>query len=498
MAEANETKSETTQTDPKKPLEPLPATASKDYVWKGPDGASINYTATAEMIPVRADDGTMIGHMFMFSQVSNDEDKSDRPVTFLWNGGPGGASYMVNIGGMGAKRVKTDGMAHLTGVGEVEDNPYSLLPSSDLVFIDAFGTGYSHVDPNYDAKKVWGVDGDADAFTRGIIAWLTKYGRMNSPHYLYGESYGTMRNAVVYRMLGEHGVGVAGVTEQSTILDYEPTLSGEDDYYMGMFPVYAATANYFKKAGVGVDQYEWYDKAFDYANDTLARALTLADALPADEMKRIAGEMSGFIGLPADFIEEKGLRIELDTFRKNLLKDEGETTGRYDTRFTTYGYQDVQGDNEFFAGEDPSYDAINAAYLDVYMKMLGDMGFKGYENYEGLSLKVNSSWNWTHQAPGTMGSPQVPNVAYDLATALRRNPTSRICVLGGIHDAATPYWNVRHDINKLFLPQALKDRIEYHLHSNGHMLYCDEVALAAAGPELKAFYDKRHEDQAAQ
>ena len=237
MAEANETKSDTTQNDQKKPLEPLPATASKDYVWKGPDGASINYTATAEMIPVRADDGTMIGHMFMFSQISDADDKSDRPVTFCWNGGPGGASYMVNIGGMGAKRVKTDGMAHLTGVGEVEDNPYSLLPSSDLVFIDAFGTGYSHVDPNYDAKKVWGVDGDADAFTRGIIAWLTKYGRMNSPHYLYGESYGTMRNAVVYRMLGEHGVGVAGVTEQSTILDYEPTLSGEDDYYMGMFPV---------------------------------------------------------------------------------------------------------------------------------------------------------------------------------------------------------------------------------------------------------------------
>ena len=330
-------KNEAGNGEQKKPLEPLPQTATKQYTWTGADGTKINYTATAEMIPVRANDGQLIGHMFMFSQVSDQEDKSDRPVTFCWNGGPGGASYMVNIGGMGAKRVKTDGMAHLKGVGEVEDNPYSLLPSSDLVFIDAFGTGYSHVDPNYDAKKVWGVDGDGDAFTRGIIAWLTKYDRMNSPHYLYGESYGTMRNAVVYRMLGEHGVGVAGITEQSTILDYEPTLSGEDDYYMGMFPVYAATANYFKKAGVGVDQYEWYDKAFDYANNTLARALTLADALPADEMKKIAGEMSEFIGLPADFIEEKGLRIELDTFRKNLLKAEGETTGRYDTRFTTYG-----------------------------------------------------------------------------------------------------------------------------------------------------------------
>ena len=194
-----------------------------------------------------------------------------------------------------------------------------------------------------------------------------------------------------------------------------------------------------------------------------------------------------------DFIKAKGLRIELDTFRKTLLADEGKTTGRYDTRFTTFGYPDVQGDNEFFAGEDPSYDAINAAYLDVYMKMLGDIGFKGYANYEGLSMKVNESWNWNHQAPGTMGSPQTPNVAFDIATALRRNPTSRILFFGGIHDAATPYWNVRHDMGKLLLPQALKGRIEYHGHSNGHMLYCDQVALEAAGPELKAFYEKRHE-----
>ncbi len=113
-------------------------------------------------------------------------------------------------------------------MGEVEDNPDTLLPSSDLEFIDAFGTGYSHIAPGFDAKKVWGVDGDGDAFTRGIIAWLTEPKRFNSPMYLFGESYGTMRNAVVYRLLGEHGIGVTGVVEQSTILDYAPTLSGND------------------------------------------------------------------------------------------------------------------------------------------------------------------------------------------------------------------------------------------------------------------------------
>lgn len=482
------------QGEKKEPL-PVPATATKDFVWKSPEGESINYTATAEMVPVYDKDNVLIGQMFMFSQVSDDvADKKDRPVTFLWNGGPGGASYMVNIGGMGARRVATDGEKHLPNDTAMEDNPYTLLPSSDLVFIDAFGTGYSKVDPNYDAKKVWGVDGDGDAFARGIIAWLAKHGRDDSPVYLYGESYGTMRNAVVYRLLGEMGRGVAGVIEQSTILDYEPVMPGDDAYYMGMVPVYAATANYFGKAGVGQDQYKWFDKAVDWVYDTYAAAVTKADRLPADEMKAVAAEMSELIGLPADFIVEKGLRIELDTFRKNLLKDEGKTIGRYDTRAVTYAYQDVQGDNEFYAGEDPSYDIINAAYLDAYMKWLHDeIGFEGYATYDPLSMKVNMDWNWTHTAPGTMGPAQVPNVAWDMATALRRNPTSRILFFGGIHDAATPFWNVLHDTSKMFLPAELKERISFKVNSNGHMLYADAEALKNAAAELKAFYQLPHE-----
>ncbi|EFA22986.1 S10 family peptidase [Bifidobacterium gallicum] len=487
----DETTTKTTEA-PKPAPEAKPADASKKMTWKG-DGESIDYTAYAELLPVRDKDNAFIGNMFMFSQVADMDDTSDRPVTFCWNGGPGGASYMVNIGGMGARRVPDDGEKHINGVGKLEDNPYTLLRASDLVFIDAFGTGYSRVDPSYDGKKVWGVDGDGDAFVRGIIAWLRKHNRFNSPLYLYGESYGTMRNAVVYRMLGEHGVGVRGVIEQSTILDYAPTLSGNDAYYLGMTPVYAATAAYFGKAGEGYTEHQWFDKAFEFVDNTLSQAITMGDRLPQERMKAVANEMSELIGLPAEFIMAKGLRIELDTFRKNLLKDEGKTLGRYDMRFTTYAYQDVQGDNEFYAGEDPSYDGINSAYLDGYMHMLHDeIGFEGFENYEPLSLKVNMDWNWNHQAPGTMGSPQTPDVAFDIATALRRNPTSRILFFGGIHDAATPYWNVRHDMGKLFLPAELKDRIEYHVHSNGHMAYADLKALQAMSPELMAFYDKRH------
>lgn len=281
-----------------KPEQPVPEPASKDMTWT--DGKqTIKYTATAEMLPLHTDDGTLIGHMFALSYVSDAADKSDRPVTFCWNGGPGGSSAMVNIGGLGPRRVPINTIKQLPCPTAPEDNPYSLLPTTDLVYLDAMGTGYSKVAEGYDPKKVWGVDGDADAFMRGIAQWLTAHERWNTPLYLYGESYGTMRNSVLMRVLGERGIALTGVIEQSTILDYAPTLAGNDLYYMGMVPVYAATANYFGKAGAGVDQFEWFDRAWKFVDEKYGRALIASDSITPDEERELAGEMSELIGLPA-------------------------------------------------------------------------------------------------------------------------------------------------------------------------------------------------------
>lgn len=478
-----------------KPVYNPPEAASKKFVWKN-GKKSINYTACAEALPVYDyDSHKLIGHQFMLSYVAdNPSNKEDRPVTFLWNGGPGGSSAMVNIGGLGPHRVPTVGTEHLTPTAKFEDNPYTLLQESDLIFLDAFGTGYSHVDPAFDKKKVWGVDGDGASMASGIAAWLQEHNRWHSPLYLYGESYGTMRNAVVYRILGERGIGVTGVVEQSSILDYAPTLSGNDAYYMGMLPLYATAAQHFKKAGKGFTVKQWWDKAFDFVYDTYASALIKGDSLSEDKVDAVAKEMSELIGLDKDFIKQCGLRIELDTFRLNILADEGKTCGRYDMRFTTYKYKPVQDDNEFFAGEDPSMDAINSPYQGAYLDLLQEIGFKGDPNYDGLNITVNEDWDWTHQAPGTMGSPQTPDVAFDISTALRRNPKSRILFFGGYYDAATPFWNVKHDMDKLWLPKELKDRIEYHVHENGHMAYAATEALEKMAPELHDFYEKRHED----
>lgn len=472
--------------------EKVPEKASKHYTWHGEDGKTIDYTGTAEMVDIFDDKGKAMCHQFCLSYVSDDVDKSDRPVTFLWNGGPGGSSSMVCIGGMGPVRVPTDGTRHLRNTCPVEDNPYTLLQVSDLVFIDAPGTGYSHVAAGYDPKKVWGVDGDGDAMARTVIAWLNEHNAWDRPHYLYGESYGTTRAAVVYRLLGERGVGVDGVVEQSSILDYAVMLPGNDDYYAGMFPVMAATAQSAGVTGQGVSPEDWFAQAMDFVNTTYINALTIAGNLPQDKMQEVAEKMSEFIGLPVDFIMARKLRIELYEFRAHFAQDKGLSHGRYDTRFTEQVYQPVQGDLGFFQMEDPSYDAIQVVYNEVYQKLLRDMGFAGYPNYCGLNIEVNEAWNWNHDMPG-VGTAPMPNVAFDIATALRRNPTSHVIFLGGRHDAATPYWNVIHDMAKMYLPDDLAKQVLWYESSNGHMLYADTEALKATTPVLQDFYDLRHQ-----
>lgn len=472
--------------------EKVPEKASKHYTWHGEDGKTIDYTGTAEMVDIFDDKGKAMCHQFCLSYVSDDVDRSDRPVTFLWNGGPGGSSSMVCIGGMGPVRVPTDGTRHLRNTCPVEDNPYTLLQVSDLVFIDAPGTGYSHVAAGYDPKKVWGVDGDGDAVARTVIAWLNEHNAWDRPHYLYGESYGTTRAAVVYRLLGERGVGVDGVVEQSSILDYAVMLPGNDDYYAGMFPVMAATAQSAGVTGQGVSPEDWFAQAMDFVNTTYINALTIAGNLPQDKMQEIAEKMSEFIGLPVDFIMARKLRIELYEFRAHFAQDKGLSHGRYDTRFTEQVYQPVQGDLGFFQMEDPSYDAIQVVYNEVYQKLLRDMGFAGYPNYCGLNIEVNEAWNWNHDMPG-VGTAPMPNVAFDIATALRRNPTSHVIFLGGRHDGATPYWNVIHDMAKMYLSDDLAKQVLWYESSNGHMLYADTEALKATTPVLQDFYDLRHQ-----
>lgn len=189
-------------------LTEIPAAASARLTWTGSDGATIDYVSTAAHVEVRDDNGVLIGRMFSLAFTAVDaEGNADRtrPITFAYNGGPGCASVPIDFGGIGPKRVATDGTNHVRADAPVEDNPETLLRDSDIVFLDALGTGWSVLADDADPKKVFCTDGDADAFARAICAWLTENGRWSSPLYIFGESYGTVRNSVLMRLLGERG-----------------------------------------------------------------------------------------------------------------------------------------------------------------------------------------------------------------------------------------------------------------------------------------------------
>lgn len=472
---------------------PVPEAASQRLTWKGEEKA-IDYIATAAHVDVRDDTGRLTAQMFHLAYVAVDaEGKADptRPVTFLFNGGPGCASVPINFGGFGPLRVETSGTDHLASSALVTDNPHTLLKYSDLVFFDAPGTGFSPVAADAEPKSLFGIDGDADAFCRALTEWLEREGRWASPLYLLGESYGTVRNAVLMRLLGERGVKLTGVTMLSAIWDWVQTLPGEDLYYLGMLPTFAATAQFFGRAGKDMDVDSWFDKAMGFSDEVYASALLIGDRLGKERERKVAEQMSELIGLSADYIVSRHLRVSLEDFRSHILADEGKVCGRLDMRFVSDApsYQQI---SDWIAGEDAADDAVNAVWNNAFRAFLRDsLGYHSPARYlDNNYERVGTKWDWEHEAAGTGEKVGAPNVAIDIACALRRDPTIKMCVLGGRYDAATTYWNVVHDISAQFLSDEIKQRVEFHRYGCGHMAYVDVPTLEAMDADLAAFYRK--------
>lgn len=470
---------------------PVPEPASARLVWSC-GSESIDYEARASHIDVREDGGALIGRMFSLAYVAQGEEGA-RPVTFCYNGGPGCASVPINFGGIGPRRVETDGTRHMATPGVVRDNPQTLLRQSDLVFLDALGTGWSPLAEGVDGKVAWGVDQDADMFARAIKQWLEDNGRWGSPVYLFGESYGTVRNAVLMRLLGERDVAVAGVVMLSAIFDWAQTLPGNDLYYLGMLPAYAAAAQFFGKTGSDVDENEWFERALTFTEETYAPALLKGDRLPADAELEVAEGMSELIGLPAASIARRHLRIELDMFRREILADEGKVTGRLDLRFTSDAPIGSQDSSDWFASEDAADDALESAWTCAFRAFCHDeLGYHGPAAYLSNNYaKVGKGWDWSHCNAGTSGKVSAPNVTYDIAVAMRRNPNVRVAILGGRFDAATTLWNTLHDVACQFLSPELREHLEFKRYGCGHMAYVDIPTLEQMGRDMAEFYAKR-------
>ena len=470
-------------------------------------GRKIDYQAVAgtlvahakgwDDVPQNADkdakEGPAEASMFYVAYFKRGDKAADRPVTFVFNGGPGSSSVWLHMGAFGPRRVVTATDTHMPAAPyPVVGNEYSLLDASDLVFIDAPGTGFSRIAGKDHEKAFFGVDQDAHAFADFIIQFLGKYNRWNSPKYLFGESYGTTRSANLVNLLEtEHAVDFNGVILLSQILAFDASADGPqfnpgvDLPYQLALPTYAATAWYHHKVpGQPAALEPFLAEVEKFAMGDYAVALQAGSALEPERRKAIADKLHQYTGLPVDYILKSDLRINGGKFEQNLQGDSGVVTGRLDTRFSGPAMDPLS--------EEADYDPQSASIASAYVSAFNDYVRKDLKYGEGVQFKpiidAWRSWNFLHQAPGApMALPQATNVMPDLASAMKYNPALKVQLNAGYYDLATPFYEGVYEMQHLPIPQNLQGNIEYHFYESGHMVYAKEASLKALHDNVAGF-----------
>lgn len=447
---------------------------------------TIHYTATTGTIILKNDDHKPIGSMFYVAYTQDGiKDPSARPVAFLYNGGPGSASLWLHMGAFGPVRVATsDAVPTPPAPYEVVNNQYSLLDKTDLVFIDAMGTGFSRILGKDDSgagtpKDFFGVDEDAKAFAQFIYDYVSRNNRWNSPKYLIGESYGTTRSAALVNYLqNQDNMDFNGVVLISSILDFETASfnDGNDEPYILYLPSYAATACYHKRTQCPADLPAYLEQVRQFALGEYARALILGDRLSPQDKTDVLAKLAQYTGLSQDYFEKAQLRVNLFQFMAELQRSRGLITGRLDSRFSG-AMSDQLGE---WAFEDPQSNAISGAFVAAFNRYVREtLKFGEDKTYLPSNDKANESWDWKHKhGPfGGFGWPGYTNVAVDLADAIRYNPNLHVQIENGYYDLATPFLATEYTVDHLGLPADLQGNITLRYYDSGHMMYVHVPAL---------------------
>jgi len=430
--------------------------------------------------------------MFYAAYFKSGVPSAQRPITFLFNGGPGSATVWLHMGAFGPRRVVTLDNAHTPAAPySLVNNEYSLFDASDLVFIDAPGTGFSRVAGKEHEKAFFGVDPDAHAFAEFITEFLSRWGRWNSPKYIFGESYGTTRAAAVVHLLQTDGsVDLNGVILLSQCLNYDvlpdyPELNpGVDQPYELWLPSYAATAWYHHRlAAAPKDLPSLIDEVERFASGEYAAALQAGATLQPAERDAIVKKLQAYTGLPAAYIDKANLRISQGEFQKTLLDDAELTTGALDTRFSGPTLDPMSKE----AGYDPQSAAIGSAYVSIFNDYVRkELKFGEGKTYrESLALQ---DWNFAHRPPGSHQElNQQVNVMPDLGAAMKLNPNLKILVNGGYFDLVTPFFEGVYEMRHLPIPAGLQKNIEFKFYESGHMVYAHEASLKALHDNVAEF-----------
>jgi carboxypeptidase C (cathepsin A) len=433
--------------------------------------------------------------MFYVAYTKQNIEPEKRPITFLFNGGPGSSTVWLHMGAFGPRRVVTADNAHTPAAPyQVVNNDFSLLDATDLVFIDAPGTGFSRVAGKNKEKEFYGVDQDAHAFAEFIVAYLSKYGRWNSPKYLFGESYGTPRSAVLANLLAqEYHVDLNGIMLLSQILNFDLSVDepennpGVDLPYVVALPTYAATAWYYHKLPGPSSPTElepFLKEVEDFAMKDYAHALAQGTTLSKADRQAIAEKLRSYTGLPVSYILKANLRIDGGEFEKTLQDDADTTMGRLDTRFSGPTMDPLSKEADY----DPQSAAISSAYVSAFNDYVRKTLKFGQDKMYRSSAPLWKSWDFKHQPPGAdRPLQQATNTMPDLATAMKYNPDLRIFLTGGYFDVATPFYEGVYEMHQLRIPERLQDHIEYHYYPSGHMVYAHQESLKALHDDTAAF-----------
>jgi carboxypeptidase C (cathepsin A) len=487
---------ETATTEKEKPAEPAPPAPKEessvtDHTIKL-GGQTIPYKAAAATILLKNEKEEPTALIYYTAYTRSDvKDLSQRPLTFVYNGGPGSASLWLHMGAFGPRRVvTTDAEATPPPPYKLTDNANSLLDRTDLVFIDPVGTGFSHAVGKAQNKDFWGVDSDVKSLAQFVTTYVSRYDRWNSPKFLLGESYGTFRSAALSNYLQAHdGLYFNGIVLISSVLDLG-TISfnaGEDMPYVFYLPSYAATAWYHK---VLKDRPEnlnaFLEEARRFSQTEYAGALMKGTKLAATEKADMAKKLSRYTGLNEDYLVKANLRVNLRQFMEELQRSRGLTTGRLDARFTGLTH-DLLAE---FADYDPQSSAVTGPFIATFNSYVrDDLKFGQDKTYRAISSEAGESWDWKHRTGETFGFPGSPNVEDDLIHAMVANPHLQVEVENGLYDLATPFFATEFTMEHLGLPEKLQKNIHLRYYDAGHMMYLHEEDLTKLKSNVASFIE---------
>jgi carboxypeptidase C (cathepsin A) len=448
--------------------------------------------ATAGRTTLRDAQNQPTASMFSVAYELEGSSHATRPVAFLWNGGPGSSTLWLHMGSFGPLRVATNGTGAIVPPSRLESNDGTLLRATDLVFVDAPGTGFSRVAGKGKKDDFYGVDQDARAFTQFIERWLTAHHRWDSPKFLIGESYGTTRAANVVDRLQSDGVGVNGVVLISSALAIEaldPALPGDDLSYVSFLPTEAAVAWYQNALpGPRPPQLEpFLAEVRAYASGPYASALLRGDLLDATTRRAVIAQLHRYTGLDEAYIDRADLRLDPTRFEKEVQRRNGRLTGRLDGRFSGY---DIDRNSD-----SPAYDpTIDAAIQDALVSQFNhyvadELRFHDENRYLPFNFgEVGAAWKFSRDASDVgLGQATLPNVLPDLAQALTRNPSLRVFSANGYFDLATPFFGTEIALHHLGIDPALRSHITYGYYPAGHMIYFDPSSRRKLRADIEAF-----------